>query len=242
MYHKVLFIFVILFVVGLGMFFHHFSETSDLLKKYQKLGFVQSDLKYEKLEKAWGDQGLIFYQVQFPFIEVPMQADKMTLSLEDTGMNLKLKNIKIKVSEGLKKLYGSQMAENLNSYVPYKDFINNLLTSMAVMGIDEFVGDIFVNTFYSDAKTMRFDINMVQENQPTLQMQGTIHIPIVGAHQISDLWNGRVDTAEMKIKDSLFDRYINYAKSRHVQFSDSMKKGFLKIKGKITPSLKNILR
>ena len=61
MYHKVIFAGAVLSVVGLGLFFHHFSQTSDLLKKYQKLGLVQSDIKYEKVEKSWGDQGLIFY-------------------------------------------------------------------------------------------------------------------------------------------------------------------------------------
>ena len=240
MYHKVIFAGAVLSAVGLGIFFHHFSQTSDLLKKYQKLGLVQSDIKYEKVEKSWGDQGLIFYQVQFPFIDVPVQADKMNLSLEDSGMRLKLKNAKLKVSEGLKKMYGSEMAQNLNSYIPYKDFTNKLLTSLSTMGIDEFVGDISVNTLYGDAKTMDFSIQMEQDNQPTLRMQGVIHVPIVGAHQISDLWNGRVDFAEISIQDSLLNRYVNYAKSRRF----NLKEGFLKIKGKMNslPSLKSILK
>ena len=240
MYHKVIFAGAVLSLVGLGFLFHHFSDTSELLKRYQKLGLVQSDLHYEKVEKTWGDQGLIFYQVQFPFIDVPVQADKMNLSLKDSGMDLKLKSAKIKVSEGLKKIHGSKMAQNLNAYIPYQDFTNKLLTSLSTMGIDEFVGDISVNTLYSDAKSMNFTIQMTQDNQPTLQMQGVIHIPIVGAHQLSDLWNGRMDFAEMSIKEPLLNRYINYAKSRHFD----LKKGFLKIKGKINslPSLKSILK
>ena len=244
MYHKIIFAGTILSLVGLGLVFHHFSHTSDLFKKYQKLGLVQSDIQYEKVEKAWGDQGLIFYQVQFPFIDVPVQADKMNLSLADSGMHLKLKNAKVKVSESLKKMYGSDMAQKLNNYVPYQDFATKLLTSLSTMGIDEFVGDISVNTLYGDAKTMKFDIQMSQEDQPTLQMQGVIHVPIVGAHQISDLWNGRVDFAEIKVQDSLLNRYTNYAKSRHFNLSDSVKKEFLKIKGKLNslPSLKSLLR
>ena len=244
MFHKILFICTILFIVGMAIVLHHFSQTSDLLKKYQKLGLIQSDLQYERVEKSWGNQGLIFYQVQFPFIEIPVQANRMHLSLSDTGMGLNLEKAHIKVIEGLKKIHGSQMALKLNEYVPYQDFISHLLTSMAVMGIDEFVGDIFVNTVYSDAQTMHFDIRMDQENQPTLQMQGTIHIPIVGAHQISDLWNGQLESAEIKVKDSLFDRYINYAKSRQIALPNSIKKGLLKIKGKVQPlfPLKNILK
>ena len=164
----------------------------------------------------------------------------MSLSLEDSGMNLKLKNAKIKVSDGLKKTYGSEMAQNLKAYIPYQDFTNKLLTSLSTMGIDEFIGDISVNTIYSDAKSMNFTIQMTQDNQPALKMQGVIHIPIVGAHQISDLWNGRMDFAEISIKESLLNRYINYAKSRHF----NLKEGFLKIKGKINslPSLKSILK
>ena len=230
MFHKVSFVILILSVVFLGILLHHFSQTSDLLSKYQKLGLFESSLKYEKVEKSWGDQGLIFYQVQFPFIEVPVHSDKMSLFLEDSGMKLKLKNAKIKVTEGLKNLYNSEMADNLNSYVPYKDFTNQILTSMAIMGIDEFVGDIAINTFYSDAKTMRFNIDMEQENQPTLQMKGTLHIPIIGAHQISDLWNGEIDIAEIKLKENLFQKYVNYAKSRKIQQPSSFQKGILKLK------------
>ena len=92
MFRKILFSGIILCIVGVAIVLHHFSQTEDILKKYQKLGLVQSDLKYEKVERSWGNQGLIFYQVQFPFIDTPTQADKMTLSLADSGMNLKLKN------------------------------------------------------------------------------------------------------------------------------------------------------
>ena len=76
MFHKILFAGVILVAVSLGGVFHHFSQTSDLLKKYNKLGLIQSDLKFEIVEKSWGKQGLIFYQIQFPFIDIPVKADK----------------------------------------------------------------------------------------------------------------------------------------------------------------------
>ena len=243
MFHKILFAGVVLIIVGVSITFRHFSETTDLIKKYQKLGLVQSDLKYEKVEKTWGSQGLIFYQVQFPFIDIPMESDSMTLSLTDSGMSAKLKNARIRVTEGLKKLYGSQIADNLNTYIPYKDFFSRLLTSMAVMGIDEFAGDITVNTLYSDVKTMQFTVQMEQESSPTLQMEGIIHIPIIGAHQISDLWNGEVDSAEIKVKEPLLKRYINYAKSRRISVPDSVKRGVLKVKERAPlHSLKNILK
>lgn len=243
MFHKFLFTSVILIVVGLGIAFHHFSQASDLIKKYQKLGLFQSDFKYEKVEKTWGNQGLIFYQVQFPFIDVPMTSDTMTLSLSDSAMNFKFKNAHIGITDGLKKLYGSKIAENLNKYIPYKDFFSHLLTSMAVMGVDEFVGDITVNTVYSDIKTMQFTVQMEQESSPTLQMSGIIHIPFIGAHQISDLWNGQVDSTEIKVKESWLKKYINYAKSRHFNVPNSIKQGILKVKEKahLRP-LKNILK
>ncbi|MGN0919849.1 MAG: hypothetical protein ACI4OR_03750 [Alphaproteobacteria bacterium] len=243
MFHKILFACVIFAFLGLGILFHHFSETTDLMKRYQKLGLVQSDFKYEKVEKTWGDQGLIFYQVKFPFINVPMESDTMTLSLNDSGMNIKLKNTHIGVTQGLKNLYGSQMAERLNTYVPYQDFFSHLLTSMAVMGVDEFVGDISVNTVYSDIKTMQFTVQMEQESSPTLEIKGVIHIPIIGAHQMSDLWNGQVESADIKVKESWLYRYVNYAKSRRTHVSDSIKNGLLKIKEKARLSpLKNILK
>ncbi len=244
MFHKTLFITIILSIIGLGIVLNHFSNTSDLLKKYQKLGLIQSDIKYEKVERSWGDQGLIFYQVQFPFINTPIQADKMTLSLDDSGMNAEFKNARIQVMEGLKNVYGFKVTEKLNEYIPYKDFSNRLLTSLAVMGIDEFVGDITVNTFYSDAKTMKFTIRMDQEHQSTLQIEGVIHIPIVGAHQLSDLWNGKIESSEIKVKESLFNRYINYAKSRSYDLPESVKKGILTIKGKVNvlSPLKNVLK
>ena len=241
MFHKVTFVIFILAIICLGIMFHHFSQTSDLLNKYQKLGLIESNLQYEKVEKSWGEQGLIFYQVQFPFVNVPVHSDKMNLSLEDNGMKLKLKNAKIKVTEGLKNLYNSEMADNLNSYIPYKDFANQILTSMALMGIDEFIGDIAINTVYSDAKTMRFNIDMEQENQPALQVTGTLHIPLVGAHQISDLWNGEIDSAEIKLKESLFQRYVNYAKSRKIQQPSGFQEGILKLKRPFL-KLKDILK
>ena len=234
MFHKVLFAGIILTMVGFGILFHHFSQTADLSKKYQKLGLVQSDFEYEKVEKSWGEQGLIFYQIRLPFIDTSLYADKMNIHLSDNNMNLTLKNAHVKIIEGLKNLYGSEIAENLNNYVPYKDFLNQILTTMAVMGIDEFIGDISVNTVYSDAKTMRFTVDMVQENQPTLQITGTLHIPIVGAHQISDLWNGKIDSAEIKVKESLFKRYIDYAQSRKFTLPENIKNGIFQLKEKAT--------
>ena len=242
MFHKILFAGVILVAVSLGGVFHHFSQTSDLLKKYNKLGLIQSDLKFEIVEKSWGKQGLIFYQIQFPFIDIPVKADKMKIHLSDEGMNLKLNNAHINVTDGLKKTYGSEITNNLNKYVPYKDFTNKILTSMALMGIDEFVGDISINTFYNDIKSMNFDIEMSQNQQSTFQIKGVIHIPIAGAHQISDLWNGEIEMGEVKVKESLFKRYINYAKSRHIQLPNDIKNGVLKFKKNANPlpKLKNI--
>ena len=137
MFHKTLFITIILCIVGVAIGFHYFSETSGLLNRYQKLGLVQSDLKYEKVERSWGDQGLIFYQVQFPFINTPIKADKMSLSLEDSGISMKLKNARIKVIEGLKKAYNSDVSEKLNTYVPYKDFITQTDVSIFPENSDE---------------------------------------------------------------------------------------------------------
>ena len=243
MLHKILFSGLILLVALVGMVFHHFSQTSDLLKKYSKFGLVQSDIKFEKVERSWGEQGLIFYQVQFPFINFPVQADKMKIHLSDAGMKLQLNNATINVTEGLNNIYGSKIMNNLNTYVPYKDFLNKILTSMALMGVDEFKGDIAVNTFYSDLKTMNFDIEMNQNQQSTIQMSGTIHIPIVGAHQISDLWNGEIDSSEIKVKESLFKNYVNYAKSRNIQLPQNIKDGILKFKKSMNPipKLKSIL-
>ena len=243
MLHKILFSGIILSVVLGGMVFHHFSQTSDLLKKYSKFGLVQSDIKFEKVEKSWGEQGLIFYQVQFPFVNLPIKANKMKIHLSDEGMKLHLNNATINVTEGLNKIYGSQIMNNLNTYVPYKDFLNKILTSLALMGIDEFNGDIAVNTFYNDLKTMNFEIEIKQNQQPTIQMNGVIQIPIVGAHQISDLWNGEIASSEIKIKESLFKNYINYAKSRNIQLPQSIKDGVLKFKNSINPlpKLKSIL-
>ena len=239
MFHKIILVTGILLTVGGIMVMNHFAQPFDLIKKYQKLGLVESDLRYEKVEKAWGDQGLIFYQVQLPFVAVPVQADRMTLSLADTGMQVKFRNIRIHVIEGLKKKYGSDLENNLNRYVPYQDFFSHLLTSLAVMGIDDFMGDMALNTVYSDAKTMRFTIEMKQKRQPVLKMEGVIHIPLVGAHQLSDLWNGQINDATIQVEESFFDRYVNYAKSRRLGIPDFFKKGMLKIKN--SPALKNIL-
>ncbi|MBO7483691.1 MAG: hypothetical protein J6T55_01030 [Alphaproteobacteria bacterium] len=245
MFHKTFFITIILSLVGLGIFIHHFFQTSELLNKYQKLGFVQSDIKYDRVEKSWGEQGLIFYQVQFPFVNIPIQSDQMRIHLSDSGMNLKLKNAKINVIEGLKNVYGSEIAKSLNTYVPYRDFFNHIMITLASMGIDEFIGDISVNTLYSDIKTMRFNIQMEQEKQPTLQMSGTIHIPVVGAHQLSDLWNGKIDSLDLNIEKSYFQKYLNYAKSKNIRLPEYIHNGQIKLKEKtrqLLPSFQSIFK
>ena len=231
MFHKALFVGAILCFIGMGGLFNNFSQSSDLLKRYQKFGLVQSDLKFQKVEKAWGDQGLIFYQVQFPFIKVPITSDKMTLSLSDVGMNLKLKNSKINVTEGLKGLYGTQAENNLNEYAPYNDFLGKILTSMAVLGIDEFVGDILLNTTYSDLRTMNFDIQINQNKKANLKITGTIHLPLIGSRQLADLWQGQVEKLEIQIQNKTkLKQYIDYAKSLKIQMPESLKKGVISIK------------
>ena len=52
MFHKILLITVIMFFIGLGLLFSHLSKTGDTLKLYQRYGFVQSDIQYEKLDNA----------------------------------------------------------------------------------------------------------------------------------------------------------------------------------------------
>ena len=245
MFHKTLFIAIILSLVGLGIFFHHFSQTSELLNKYQKFGFIQSDLKYQSVEKSWGEQGLIFYQVQFPFLNVPIHSDRMNIHLSDNGLNLKMKNAHIKVLEGLKNIYGSEIEKNLKAYNPYQDFLDHLMITLSAMGIDEFIGDITVNTLYSDAKTMHFDIQMDQQKRPSIQISGIIHIPVVGAHQLSDLWNGKIDSIDINLEESLFQKYLNYAKSKRSQLPSYIRsKQFnLKEKGRnFLPSFQNLLK
>ena len=82
-----------------------------------------------------------------------------------------------------------------------------------------------------------------QKNQPTIQVSGVIHIPVVGAHQISDLWNGKIDFAEVKLKDSFLKRYINYANSKQIKVPQNLKKGILYLKSKtsILPQLKGLI-
>ena len=137
------------------------------------------------------------------------------------------------------------MASELENYIPFNEFFNKILTSLSVMGIDEFVGDIFVNTTYSDFKTMTFTLQAHQENRPTLNMSGIIHVPVVGAHQLSDLWKGKLDSLEMNIQDeNLLNRYINYVKSRQMKIPSELKKGYLKLKNipNSLPKLNQILR
>lgn len=245
MFNKIFFVCFILGLVLLGIFLTRFSKTNDLLKEYNRYGLIQSDIHYEGVEKMWGEQGLIFYQVELPFLNVPNHADKMTFSVSDATTKLSLSNLHLNVKEAMQKIHGPQLSENLESYVPFSDFFHKLLTSLSVLGVDEFVGDISVNTVYSDLKTMSFTLEAEQENHPSLTMSGVIHVPVIGSRHLSDLWQGKLLSADVHIVDSsLLHKYINYAKSRKFSLPEGITKGYLKLKNlpRSLPKITDILR
>ena len=231
MFHKILFITVITFFVGLGLLFNHLSKTDDTLKLYQRYGFVQSDVHYEKVEKKWGQQGLIFYQLEFPQLNVPHHVEKMALSMDDHGIKAYLTNVHLNVKQAMQKLYASQPVQALETYIPYRDFFDRILTSLAILGVDEFVGDILFNTTYSDLRTMNFDIQINQNKKANLKITGTIHLPLIGSRQLADLWQGQVEKLDIQIQNKTkLKQYIDYAKSLKIQMPDSLKKGVISIK------------
>lgn len=245
MFHKILLITVIGFFIGLGILFSHLSKTEDTFKLYQRYGFVKSDVHYEKVEKKWGQQGLIFYQLEFLNLKVPHHVEKMALSMDDSGLKAHLTNVRLNVNKAMQKLYASETAQALNDYVPYRDFFDRILTSLAVMGVDEFVGDILVNTTYSDLKTMDFEIQVNQNKKSALKMSGVIHLPLVGTHQISDLWQGQMKKLDIKIENkNQLNQYINYAKSRKIKAPETLKNGIISLKNlsKKLPKLSDIMR
>ncbi len=231
MFHKFLFSGFILFLVGLGFVFASSSKTGQLEEKYKSYGFIKSDLHYEKMEKSWGEQGLIFYQLKFPALNVPHHVEKMILNMNDKGLNARLTNVHLNVKQSMKNLYLSDTMQALNKYVPYQDFFNRILTSLSLLGIDEFVGDILINTAYSDLKTMRFSIQINQNKQETLVVDGIIHVPVVGLPQLSDLWQGDLKSTNVHIKDKHnLKRYIDYAKSRRFEIPQTLKNGIISLK------------
>lgn len=244
MMYKISFVVSILVLVLGGIYLTHFFQTDDLQDKYHRYGLSKSEIHYESVEKMWGEQGLIFYQVEFPFVQVPHHADKMTFSVQDATAQLTLSHLTLNVKEALKKIHGEALADHLESYVPYTDFFNKLLTSLSVMGIDEFVGDIMINTTYSDLKTMTFTVQAKQEKRPTLTMSGVIHVPVVGARQLSDLWKGTLESVELKIQDKFWlKRYTDYAQSRRAKFSQDLQQGYIRLKNlpKTLPKINKIL-
>lgn len=245
MFHKILFAGFILFLVGLGFIFASASKTNQLEEKYKSYGFIQSDVHYEKMEKSWGEQGLIFYQLKFPGLNVPHRVEKMILNMNDKGLNARLTNVHLNVKQAMQNLYPSDTMQALNKYVPYQDFFNRILTSLSLLGIDEFVGDILVNTTYSDLKTMNFSIQINQDKKETLVVDGVIHVPVVGLPQLSDLWQGDLKSADIQVKDkSKLKRYIDYAKSRQFEIPQTLKNGIISLKklSRKLPKLSDIMR
>ena len=245
MFHKILFAGFILFLVALGFIFAEASRTKGLEDKYKSYGFVQSDVHYEKMEKSWGEQGLIFYQLSFPGLDVPHYVEKMILNMNDKGISARLKNVRLNVKQAMQKLYASDTMNALNEYVPYRDFFNRVLTSLSVMGIDEFVGDILINTTYSDLKTMRFTMQVNQNKKETLMVEGIIHVPVVGLPQLSDLWRGDLKSVDINVMDkSKLKRYVDYAKSRKIQVPESFKNGIISLKklSQKIPKLSDVMR
>ncbi len=245
MFHKILLIVVVLGFSLIGFLFSKFSQTDDTLKLYQRYGFVSSEIRYEKVEKKWGQQGLIFYQLEFPGLKVPHHREKMALSMNDNGISAHFSNINLNVNQAMQKLYASQPEQALESYAPYHDFFNRILTSLAVMGIDEFVGDMSLNTTYSDLKTIHFDVRVDQEKRPSLKISGIIHIPVIGTPQLMDLWNGQIENLDIKVQNQKYlNKYINYAKSRRIQLPESLKNGLISFKklSRKLPKLSDIMR
>ena len=76
-------------------------------------------------------------------------------------------------------------------------------------------------------------------------MSGIIHIPIVGAHQLTDLWNGQIEKIDIQVQNkNQLKQYIDYAKSRKIQMPESFKNGFISLKNlsRKLPHPSNILR
>ena len=245
MFHKILFGGIVLSLVGAGIIFARLSRTDTLFNRYRQYGFVQSDLHYEKVEKSWGEQGLIFYQVEFPGLKVPHHVEKMFLKIDESGIRARLDHVQLDVKQAMKKLYGSSSAKALNDYVPYRDFFDRLLTSLSVMGIDEFMGDILINTTYSDLKTMHFDIQVNQAQKPTIKVSGIIHIPVPKKDVWQRFTTGSLTDLNVRVLDeSRLKRYMNYAKSLKVKIPPSFQKGIFSLKNMSQkwPNLSDLMR
>ena len=245
MFHKILFATVILGFIGLGFLFSSLSKTNDLFKKYQRYGFIESDIHYEKVEKKWGQQGLIFYQLEFSGLKVPHHVSKMALSMDDKGIKAYLTNVHLDVKKSMQQLYASKPVQALDSYIPYRDFFDRILTSLAVMGVDEFIGDIAFNSTYSDLKTMDFELQINQEKKPTIKISGIIHIPFVGIHTLSNLYDGKIKQLDIQVQNkNQLQQYIDYAKSRKIQLPENFKQGILSLKNlsQKLPKLSDIMR
>ena len=241
MKYKILFWVTLLCVFGGMIFFHQFETTNDLFQKYQRFGFLKSDLRYEKAEKTWGKNGLIFYRVQFPKFNFPILADKMRLSLDENKVVISLENAHINISDILDKLYGNQIEKELDQYVPYRDFEKKMITSMALMGLDELTSNVLIQGTYSDINHMQIKGEIKQNNQLLISFTGNVQAPIPGAKQMSDLWLGKIKEAHLQIQDSLFQRYVLYAKSRGFEPSEDFKKGIIPIKPQNELRLKDVL-
>ncbi len=245
MYHKFLYIVVIFSFIALGCGIAYFSDTNDALKNYQKYGLIESNIHYEKVEKKWGQQGIIFYQLEFPSLKVPHHVEKMALSMNKHGITANLSNVHLNVNQAMQNLYPSHLKENLDTYTPYHDFFDKLLTSLAIMGIDEFVGDILVNTAYNDLKTMTLDIQVFQNKQVSIHISGVIHLPMVGTHSLTDLWKGKIEQLDIVIQNKKgLKEYINYIKSRKIPVSDALQRGIISLKNltRKLPHLPNMMR
>lgn len=231
MFHKILLVSVVLCLVGLGFFMSSFSRTSTLLNKYRQYGAISSDMHYEKVEKNWGEQGLIFYQVEFSNLNVPHHVDRMFVSADNEKLKMRLEGVKLNVKQAMQKLYDSSGIDSLNEYVPYQDFFDRLLTSLSIMGIDEFVGDILVNTAFSDLKTMDFDVQVNQEKKATMKLSGVIHVPVLGADKLSALKQGNLSELNIQILDKRkLEHYINYAKSLKRKIPENFQRGVFSLK------------
>lgn len=129
---------LVLLFLGLAAFFMWYQSRSDrILDGYMKIyRFNRSEITFRSLERPLFGDGVILYQVEFPYLSIPVRVEKMVMREEENKLVLNMRGVVVPVLESLRILDAYQIVSIMKAYRPYQDILKRPLESIALTGRD----------------------------------------------------------------------------------------------------------
>ncbi len=127
------------------------SRSDHILDAYMKTyRFNRSEVAFRSLERPLFGDGVILYQVEFPYLSIPVRVEKMVMREEENKLVLNMRGVVIPVLESLRILDAYQIVSIMKAYRPYQDILKRPLESVALTGRDYLKFNLDVTIDFSD--------------------------------------------------------------------------------------------